>query len=69
MIGKKAIGAPGRVWLAAQQDAARKLVGRAANRGPTRDFAITLMLTAVVGVGCQLLELVVDVGRSAGWWQ
>jgi hypothetical protein len=38
-------------------------------RRKSRDFAMVLMVAAVVGVLCQLAEAIVDVGRSAGWWQ
>jgi hypothetical protein len=68
MIERKATRAPVGNWLSARQAAGQKLVGRAANRRPIRDFAVTLMLAAVVGVACQVLGLAVEVGRSAGWW-
>jgi hypothetical protein len=29
------------------------------------DFAVTMMLAAVVG---QVAQIVVEMGRSAGWW-
>lgn len=33
-----------------------------------QEFATVLMLSAVVGVLCQTIEAVIDLGRSAGWW-
>lgn len=39
-----------------------------ARRNRSRDFAIVLMVAAVVGVLCQMFEAVIDLGRSAGWW-
>ena len=49
------------VWL--RQIAANRTVKK------TREFATVLMLTAVVGVICQVVDTVIDLGRSAGWWQ
>lgn len=34
-----------------------------------KDFAIILMLAAVIGAVCQVVETAIDFGRSAGWWQ
>jgi hypothetical protein len=31
-----------------------------------RDYAMVLMLTAVVGA---IADTAIDLGRSAGWWQ
>jgi hypothetical protein len=40
------------------------------NRKRTRqDFALTMMLAAVVGTISQVTQVVVEIGRSAGWWQ
>jgi hypothetical protein len=33
-----------------------------------QDFAVTMMLAAVVGAMSQLAQIVVEIGRSAGWW-
>lgn len=38
-------------------------------RHKDRDFAITLMPVAVAGVICQAINALIDLGRSAGWWQ
>jgi len=34
-----------------------------------RDFALALVLIGVVGAVCQIVGAVIEVGRSAGWWQ
>jgi hypothetical protein len=34
-----------------------------------RDYAMVLMLTAVVGAICHIADTAIDLGRSAGWWQ
>ena len=47
----------------------RDLCSRAPRRTATRDFAVVLMLSAVIGVACQVLEVVVESGRSTGWWK
>jgi hypothetical protein len=33
-----------------------------------QDFAVTMMLAAVVGAISQVAQIVVEIGRSAGWW-
>jgi hypothetical protein len=33
-----------------------------------QDFAVTMMLAAVVGAISQVGQIVVEIGRSAGWW-
>jgi hypothetical protein len=33
-----------------------------------RDFAMIMMLAAVVGALCQVADAVIELGRSAGWW-
>jgi hypothetical protein len=33
-----------------------------------QDFAVTMMLAAVVGAVSQVARIVMDIGRSAGWW-
>ena len=33
-----------------------------------QDFAVTMMLAAVVGAISQIAQIVVEIGRSAGWW-
>jgi hypothetical protein len=39
------------------------------NRKHTRqDFAVAMMLAAVVGAMRQVAQLVVEIGRSADWW-
>ena len=38
------------------------------NDRSTKDFALILMITAVVGAGCQIAEITIEVGRTAGWW-
>lgn len=42
---------------------------RDCRRHKGRDFAIILMLVAVAGVVCQAINTLIDLGRSAGWWQ
>ena len=39
------------------------------HRHKARDFATILMLVAVAGVVCQAINTLIDLGRSAGWWQ
>jgi hypothetical protein len=33
------------------------------------DFAVILMLAAVVNALCQIANAILEIGRSAGWWQ
>lgn len=33
-----------------------------------QEFATVLMVAAVAGVLCQIVEAVIDLGRSAEWW-
>jgi hypothetical protein len=33
-----------------------------------QDFAVTIMLAAVVSAISHLAQIVVEIGRSAGWW-
>ena len=33
-----------------------------------QDFAVTTMLAAVISAISQLAQIVVEIGRSAGWW-
>ena len=54
-------------WSHFQQITGRSLAPRSAKRA--RDFAVTLMITAVVGMICQIADTVIELGRSAGWWQ
>ena len=41
---------------------------RAVYNKPVRDFAVILMLAAVAGTIAQVVGMVVEVGRAAGWW-
>jgi hypothetical protein len=50
------------VWARLQQISGNKGVKKA------REFATILMLTAVVGAICQVVDTIVGLGRSAGWW-
>jgi membrane associated rhomboid family serine protease len=34
-----------------------------------RRFSAILMVTALVGAVCQAITALIEVGRSAGWWQ
>jgi hypothetical protein len=36
---------------------------------PAREFATILMLTAAAGAASQVVRTVLEVGKSAGWWQ
>jgi hypothetical protein len=39
------------------------------NHKPTRqEFAVAMMLAAVVSAIGQIAQIVVEIGRSAGWW-
>jgi hypothetical protein len=39
------------------------------SRNRTRqDFAVTMMLAAVVSAVSQIAQIVLEIGRSAGWW-
>lgn len=42
--------------------------GHGSRRSKNRDFAMVLMVAAVAGVLCQIVEAVIDLGRSAQWW-
>ena len=33
-----------------------------------QDFAVTMILAAVIGAISQITQIVVEIGRSAGWW-
>ena len=33
-----------------------------------QDFAVTMMVAAVVGAISQIVQVAVEIGRSAGWW-
>jgi hypothetical protein len=41
---------------------------RQVGQGPTRDFAVILMLAAVAGGVAQVVGMVLQIGRAAGWW-
>jgi hypothetical protein len=34
-----------------------------------RLFSVILVVTALVGAVCQAVSVLIEVGRSAGWWQ
>jgi hypothetical protein len=34
-----------------------------------RRFSVILMLAALVGAICQAVTALIEIGRSAGWWQ
>ena len=53
----------------AERRADRTFTERAAKRGRAHDFPVTLMLATVAGAVSQIAQVVVDIGRSAGWWQ
>ena len=38
------------------------------NRPDPEDYAITLMLAAVVGAASNAATALIEPGRSAGWW-
>jgi hypothetical protein len=33
-----------------------------------QDFAVTMMLTAAIGAASQVAQVLIEIGRSAGWW-
>lgn len=33
------------------------------------DYALVLMLAAVARAICKIADTIIDLGRSAGWWQ
>lgn len=33
-----------------------------------QDFAVVLMVATVAGLFCQIVEAIIDLGRSAEWW-
>jgi hypothetical protein len=41
---------------------------RAVYSKPMRDFAVILMLAAVVGAITQVVGMAIELGRAAGWW-
>jgi hypothetical protein len=48
---------PKRRWNNGRQD-----------RPDTQDYALALMVTAVVGAAANAASALIEIGRSAGWW-
>lgn len=34
-----------------------------------RDYALHMMLAAVIAALCKMVDTILEIGRSAGWWQ